>query len=36
MNISVRSVEVARWRLRKRLGLPPGEDISTVIKEIDG
>lgn len=36
MNISVRSVEVARWRLRKRLGLPQGEDISTVIKEIDG
>ena len=34
MNISVRSVEMARYRLRKRLGLPPGQDISDMLKEI--
>ena len=32
MNISVRSVEMARYRLRKRLGLPPGQDIGEMLK----
>lgn len=35
MNISVRSVEMARYRLRKRLNLPPGQDISQMLKEIE-
>ena len=35
MNISVRSVEMARYRLRKRLGLPPGQDISDMLKVIN-
>lgn len=30
MNISPRSVEMARWRLRKRLGLPPGGEIAGI------
>ncbi|MBQ7709682.1 MAG: hypothetical protein IJT74_07170 [Bacteroidales bacterium] len=34
MNISARSVEMARYRLRKRLGLPPGKDISDMLKEL--
>ena len=34
MNISVRSVEMARYRLRKRLGLPPGQDINLFLKEV--
>lgn len=34
MNISVRSVEMARYRLRKRLGLPPGQDINLSLKEV--
>ena len=34
MNISIRSVEMARYRLRKRLGLPPGQDISEILKNI--
>lgn len=34
MNISVRSVEMARYRLRKRLGLPPGKDIADILKNI--
>jgi len=34
MNISVRSVETARYRLRKRLGLPPGQDIAEMLKDI--
>lgn len=34
MNISIRSVEMARYRLRKRLGLPPGQDIAQMLKEI--
>ncbi len=32
MSISVRSVEMARYRLRKRLGLPPGQDIGEMLK----
>ena len=35
MNISVRSVEMARYRLRKRLGLPPGQDISDMLKALN-
>lgn len=31
MNISPRSVEMARYRLRKRLGLPAGEDIASLL-----
>ena len=34
MNISARSVEMARYRLRKRLGLPPGEDIAAFVKNL--
>jgi hypothetical protein len=34
MNISIRSVEMARYRLRKRLGLPPGQDISEMLKNL--
>lgn len=34
MNISVRSVEMARYRLRKRLGLPAGQDIAEMLKDI--
>lgn len=34
MSISPRSVEVARYRLRKRLGLSPGEDIASLIKDL--
>ena len=34
MNISVRSVEMARYRLRKRLGLPPGENIRDFVKDL--
>ncbi|MBP5636418.1 MAG: sigma-70 family RNA polymerase sigma factor [Bacteroidales bacterium] len=34
MNVSVRSVEMARYRLRKRLGLPPGQDIAQMLKDI--
>ena len=34
MNISVRSVEMARYRLRKRLGLPCGEDIRDFVKDL--
>ena len=30
MNISPRSVEMARYRLRKRLGLPPGGEIAGI------
>lgn len=33
MNISIRSVEMARYRLRKRLALPPGQDISEMLKD---
>lgn len=36
MNISVRSVEMARYRLRKRLGLSPGQDIAQMLKDIPG
>lgn len=32
MNISPRSVEMARYRLRKKLGLPPEASISSVLK----
>ena len=32
MNISARSVEMARYRLRKRLGLPAGQDINDLLK----
>ena len=32
MNISPRSVEMARYRLRKKLGLNPDEEISSVLK----
>ena len=34
MNVSPRSVEMARWRLRKRLGLPLGQDIGDILKEL--
>ena len=34
MNISARSVEMARYRLRKRLELPPGEDIAAFVKNL--
>ncbi|MBO4446625.1 MAG: sigma-70 family RNA polymerase sigma factor [Bacteroidales bacterium] len=34
MNISIRSVEMARYRLRKRLGLPQGQDIGEILKNI--
>lgn len=34
MNISIRSVEMARYRLRKRLGLPPGQDIGEMLKNL--
>ncbi len=34
MNISVRSVEMARYRLRKRLDLPPGENIRDFVKDL--
>ena len=34
MNISVRSVEMARYRLRKRLNLPPGQDISEMLQNL--
>ncbi|MBQ9311075.1 MAG: hypothetical protein IJ222_09500 [Bacteroidales bacterium] len=34
MNISPRSVEMARWRLRKRLGLPKGQDIVDILREL--
>lgn len=33
MNISIRSVEMARYRLRKRLNLPPGQDIAEMLKD---
>ena len=32
MNISPKSVEMARYRLRKKLGLGPGDDISSVLR----
>ena len=32
MNISSRSVEMARYRLRKRLDLPPGQDIGEFLR----
>jgi hypothetical protein len=35
MNVSVRSVEMARYRLRKRLNLPPGADIAQMLKDIE-
>lgn len=33
MNISPRSVEMARYRLRKKLGLKPDEDIASILKQ---
>ena len=34
MNVSPRSVEMARYRLRKRLGLSSGEDIADLVKDL--
>ncbi|MBR1869002.1 MAG: hypothetical protein IJ799_02935 [Bacteroidales bacterium] len=34
MNVSPRSVEMARYRLRKRLGLPDGQDIGEFVRKI--
>lgn len=34
MNISVRSVEMARYRLRKRLNLPAGQSINYLLKDL--
>lgn len=34
MNISVRSVEMARYRLRKRLNLPAGQSINELLKKL--
>lgn len=34
MNISVRSVEMARYRLRKRLNLPAGQNINDLLKKL--
>ena len=36
LNVSVRSIEMARYRLRKRLGLPAGQDIAEMLKDITG